>query len=195
MSSSTNDNTATKDPAAKNTAPAFLLPFIVFIAAVMFFAVPLLTGKDPSALPSAMIGKPAPAFNLPGLNDGIVRFEHDMLKGQVSLVNVFASWCTPCKVEHPVLSDFAASHDTPLYGISYKDRADKAGKWLAHEGNPYNAVAHDEAGLSMIDWGVYGVPETYLIDAHGIIRYRHAGPLSQADIETEILPRIRELQQ
>lgn len=183
----------TTDTAARRIKPVFLLPFVIFFAAVVFFALPLLQGKDPSNLPSAMLDKPAPDFVLPGLSPDIPRLRHDMLKGRVTLVNVFASWCVPCRAEHPNLTAFAANNDIPLYGIAYKDRADAAKKWLARHGNPYDAIAHDEPGLSMIDWGVYGVPETYVIDAEGMIRHRHAGPLGKDDIEQTILPLIAEL--
>lgn len=183
-----------EDHTNKKASPVFLLPFVIFIAAVLFFAVPLLTGKDPSKLPSAMLDKPVPEVTLPALAADIPKLEHGMLNGRVSVVNVFASWCLPCKAEHKILTAFAEKHDTPLYGIAYKDTAEKAKKFLARHGNPYDAVAHDEPGLQMIDWGVYGVPETYVIDADGIIRYRHAGPLSMTDVQNTLLPLIAELQ-
>ena len=165
---------------------AFLLPVILFAGLVAVFALGL--KQDPHLLPSAMIDRPAPQFDLPGLaGKGLSRTD---LAGHVDLVNFFASWCVPCREEHLQLMALAARPGIRLYGIVYKDTPEKAQKFLAEFGNPYRRIGVDRLGATAIDFGVYGVPETYLVDAGGHIRYRHVGPLAEADITGKILPML-----
>ncbi len=165
----------------------YLLPVVVFALLAVGFYVGL--GRDPEALPSPLIDEPAPQFDLPPLPGRDKGLSTADLKGGVSLVNVFASWCVPCRAEHKVLSAFAALKRVPVYGIDYKDKSKAATDWLAELGNPYTLIGADD-GQVAIDFGVYGVPETFLIDGVGRIRYKHVGPLTQADIDKTILPLI-----
>jgi cytochrome c biogenesis protein CcmG/thiol:disulfide interchange protein DsbE len=169
----------------------FLIPVLVFIGVGIGLALGLT--RDPSVLPSALIDKPVPDFELPPIEglDGPGLSTED-LEGEVSLVNVFASWCVPCRVEHPLLERLAEQGVT-IYGINYKDPADKAAAWLGEMGNPYAKIGADRSGRVAIDWGVYGVPETFVIDRHGRIRHRHVGPLQARDLDGMILPMLAEL--
>ena len=148
---------------------------------------------NPREVPSPLIGKPAPAFSLPELHaaDRVISPEH--LKGRVWLLNVWASWCASCRVEHPHLMGLARSGAIPLYGLDYKDGRQAGIDWLGRHGNPYIVSAFDVDGRAGIDWGVYGVPETFLVDGNGVIRYKHIGPLTPALIEGTILPLARTL--
>ena len=146
-------------------------------------------------LPSALLDKPLPEFSLPpvqGRSEGLSTAD---LQGHVSLVNVFASWCVPCREEHPLFMELSRTGEIPIYGINYKDAPDQAEAWLAELGDPYDRIGADLDGRVGIDWGVYGVPETYVIAADGTIAYRHAGPITQSDIEGTIMPLVRDLQQ
>jgi cytochrome c biogenesis protein CcmG, thiol:disulfide interchange protein DsbE len=166
----------------------YLIPVAVFVALGIGLAVGLT--RDPGTLPSALIDHPVPTFDLPALEGG-EDFSSADLKGQVSLVNVFASWCVPCRVEHPMLMKLAES-GVPIYGINYKDPADKAQAWLGELGNPFTKIGADRSGRVGIDWGVYGVPETFVIDAQGRIRHKHVGPIQARDLES-LLPILAEL--
>jgi cytochrome c biogenesis protein CcmG/thiol:disulfide interchange protein DsbE len=169
----------------------YLIPALVFVVVGIGLAVGLT--RDPSTLPSALIDKPVPTFRLPTIaereGDGL---SSDDLQGHVSLVNVFASWCAPCRVEHPLLLRLAEEGVT-IYGLNYKDPADKAAAWLAELGDPYTRIGADEDGRVGIEWGVYGVPETFVIDANGRIRHKHVGPIQARDVEETLLPLIEEL--
>jgi cytochrome c biogenesis protein CcmG, thiol:disulfide interchange protein DsbE len=169
----------------------FLLPVLIFIGVGIGLAVGLT--RDPSTLPSPLIDKPVPTFELPPLagRDG-PGFSSADLEGRVSLVNVFASWCVPCRVEHPLLMALAED-GVAIYGIDYKDPAEKAAGWLAELGDPYQAIGADQDGRVAIDWGVYGVPETFVVDREGRIRHRHVGPLQPRDIEETIRPLLEDL--
>ena len=167
----------------------YVVPVLVFAAIGVGLAVGLT--RDPGTLPSALLEKPVPEFELPGLDGGEGLSSGD-LKGQVSLVNVFASWCVPCRVEHPVLMQLAES-GVPIYGINYKDPADQAQAWLAELGDPFEKIGADRSGRVGIEWGVYGVPETFVVDAEGRIRHRHVGPLQARDLEGSLLPILSEL--
>tara|TARA_Y100001934_G_C11938253_1_gene579013 strand:+ start:126 stop:656 length:531 start_codon:yes stop_codon:yes gene_type:complete len=169
----------------------FILPLLLFGAIAAYFAVGLT--KDPRLIPSALIDKPAPDFDLPSLHYGKEGFAKANLGGEVKLVNVFASWCVPCKVEHPVFMRFAETNDTPLYGINYKDKKTDAVAWLDQLGDPYERIGQDLSGRVGIEWGVYGVPETYVVDREGRIRYRHVGPVLPDAMKDKILPLIEEL--
>ena len=170
----------------------FLVPLGVFLALAVALAAGL--SRDPRALPSPLVGKPVPSFELPLLGADGPSLRSSELRGKVWLLNVWASWCTPCQVEHPLLVDFAARSQVPVYGLNYKDRPDAARAWLARLGNPYAATMADPEGRTGIDLGVYGVPETFVIDRGGVIRYRHAGPLTPEFLEHTLAPLLRELQ-
>ena len=170
----------------------FLLPFGLFIVVVGFLAVGLTL--NPRELPSPLVGKAAPEFSLPQLHDPGKVISSNDLKGKVWLLNFWASWCGGCKEEHPVLIQLAQSGAVPIYGMDYKDQRNEALAWLREWGNPYPVVAVDEAGRVGINFGVYGVPETYVIDKQGIIRYKQIGPLREDILQGKILPLVRELQ-
>jgi len=170
----------------------FLLPFGVFLA----IGLALMAGlrRDPHELPSALVGKPAPAFELPVLEaDGRTVRASDM-RGKVWMLNVWASWCGPCQLEHPLLVDFARHTQVPVVGLNYKDKPEAARAWLQRLGNPYSATLADPEGRTGIDFGVYGVPETFVIDREGIVRYRQAGPLTAQALEQRLLPLLRQLE-
>jgi cytochrome c biogenesis protein CcmG/thiol:disulfide interchange protein DsbE len=169
----------------------FLLPLAIFAVLVGFLAVGLTL--NPREVPSPLVGKPAPVFTLPQLHDQDKTFSPADMVGQVWLLNVWASWCGGCKEEHPVLMRMAKSGEVPIYGMDYKDRRDEALTWLRRHGNPYLLTAVDEAGRIGIDYGVYGVPETYLIDKQGVIRFKQIGPLDDELVAKTILPLVQEL--
>ena len=161
----------------------YLLPAALFALLAVGFYGGLET--DTTVLPSPLIDQPAPEFALPPLAGGGAGFSSADLNGKVSLVNVFASWCVPCRAEHPVLNALAQSKRVPIYGINYKDKPEAARAWIAELGNPYKRIGADN-GRVAIDWGVYGVPETFVVDREGRIRYKHVGPLTQADLDRKI---------
>ena len=148
---------------------------------------------DPREVPSPLIGKPAPAFDLPLLHQPDKTFSQKDMLGKVWVLNVWASWCPPCLVEHPVVSELAASGVAPVVGLNYKDAREDALPWLKRNGDPFKVTVYDAAGRIAIDYGVYGVPETYVIDRKGIIRYKHIGPLTQQVAEKKLRPLIQEL--
>ena len=173
----------------------YLLPMFLFVALAAALAVQLLTG-DPGKVPSALIDKPVPEFALPpvqGFEEAGGFATADLGKGEIALVNIFASWCGPCRIEHPLLMALAEAGTVPLYGINYKDTPDDAERWLGRFGNPYTLMGADLDGRTGIDWGVYGVPETFVIDGAGRIRHRHVGVLTPQDIDDTILPLIEDL--
>lgn len=167
-----------------------LLPFLVFAGLVVFLWRGL--SLDPKNLPSVQLGQPVPVFNLPVLNEDTKQFGSDILRGQVSLLNVWASWCEACVQEQYFLTTLA-KQGMPIFGINYKDDSGQATHWLKEWGNPYKMIGADKDGKVAIDLGVYGAPETFLIDKNGIIRYRHAGILDEQSWIAEFAPRIREL--
>jgi cytochrome c biogenesis protein CcmG/thiol:disulfide interchange protein DsbE len=169
----------------------FGLPALVLIALIALFARGLFL--DPTTVPSPLIGKPAPAFSLPSL-DGKQTITQMELQGKVSLVNVWGSWCVACRDEHPVLMQFSAQHVLPIYGLDYQDDHQAALDVLAKQGDPYTSVAYDANGDVAINWGVYGAPETFLLDKHGIIRHKYIGPLTLDLIRDDLLPRIQILE-
>ena len=166
----------------------FLLPAALFAVLVVAFAMGL--GRDPSLLPSALINRPAPKFDLPGLYDPPKGLARRDLGGGVTLVNFFASWCAPCREEQPALTTLARQPGVTLDGIAYKDNPADARRFLDDLGNPYRFIGVDRDGTTAINFGVYGVPETYVVDRTGHIRYRQVGPLSEADVRAKILPLI-----
>jgi cytochrome c biogenesis protein CcmG/thiol:disulfide interchange protein DsbE len=169
----------------------FILPLLLFLVLAGYFALALRPDRDPHELPSALIDKEAPAFQLAGLNgDGIAR---DALKGRPVLINFFASWCVPCREEHPLLMRLAEQEHVPLYGIDYKDRPEAARSLLQEFGDPYQAIGMDQEGRVGLDFGVYGVPETYVLDSSGHIRKRFVGPLTAERVNKELLPLLKAL--
>lgn len=171
----------------------YLLPVLLFGAIAAWFAVPLMKRTDPTLVPSVMIDRPVPAFDLPALPGQAQGLASTDLKGGVHVVNFFASWCVPCRSEHAELMKATKLQGIDLVGIAYKDQPQDVAGWLASYGDPYRRIGVDADGRTAIDWGVYGVPETYVVDAAGRIRYRHVGPLSAADVEQTLLPLIRSL--
>jgi cytochrome c biogenesis protein CcmG, thiol:disulfide interchange protein DsbE len=170
----------------------FILPLLLFLVLAGYFALALRPGRNPQDLPSALIDKEAPAFQLPGLNgNGIAR---DALKGQPVLINFFASWCLPCREEHPILMRLSEQEHVPLYGIDYKDKPEAARSLLQEFGDPYRAIGVDRDGSVGLDFGVYGVPETYVLDSSGHIRKRFVGPLTAEEVNNELLPLLKALQ-
>jgi cytochrome c biogenesis protein CcmG, thiol:disulfide interchange protein DsbE len=162
-----------------------------FIALVVVLAVGL--RLNPREVPSPLIGKPAPAFELPLLNEPDKRFSQKDMLGKVWIMNVWASWCPPCLVEHPVVTRIAKSGLAPVVGLNYKDTRDEALPWLKRNGDPYQLIVFDANGRIGIDYGVYGVPETYVIDRKGIIRYKHIGPLTADVVQKKVEPLVKEL--
>tara|TARA_R110002110_G_scaffold415612_2_gene651707 strand:+ start:168168 stop:168716 length:549 start_codon:yes stop_codon:yes gene_type:complete len=174
-----------------------ILPAAIFAALLGVMGVLLTDGdrnNDPSRLPSPLVGKPASAFSLPAVADNIPGgFSTDDLKGHVTVLNVFASWCIPCLAEHPLITQLAAD-GVRVYGINYRDKSADAVTWLRRHGNPYRAIGFDADARASLEWGVTGVPETFIIDANGIIAYKHAGPITPDILERKILPKLHEVE-
>ena len=170
----------------------YLLPLIGFLVLVGFLAVGL--KLDPREVPSPLIDKPAPAFSAALLSQPEKRVTRDELIGKAWVLNVWASWCAPCRDEHPLWVAYARRSPVAIYGLNYKDKAPAASAWLQQLGNPYAESLVDPDGRIGIDYGVYGVPETYLIDAEGVIRYKQIGPLTMAIVEQKVLPLAKALQ-
>jgi cytochrome c biogenesis protein CcmG/thiol:disulfide interchange protein DsbE len=170
----------------------YLLPLLIFLVIVGYFTVSLRPGHDIHELPSAMVEQPAPSFDIAGLGNSRP-LVLDTLKGQPFVLNFFASWCVPCRIEHPLLMRLAEQDHLPLYGIAYKDKSDDAARLLATFGDPYRQVGVDEDGRVGLNFGVYGVPETYVIDSVGRIRRRFVGPLNAATVDKELLPLLKQL--
>jgi cytochrome c biogenesis protein CcmG/thiol:disulfide interchange protein DsbE len=169
----------------------FLWPLAIFLLLVGFLAAGL--KLNPREVPSPLVGKPAPAFELPLLQQPEKRFSPGDMRGKVWLLNVWASWCETCREEHPLLLNLAKQNLMPILGLNYKDKGDEAKRWLAQFGDPYQFSVVDANGRIGIDYGVYGVPETYLIDAEGVIRFKQIGALTPAVLEQKILPLARTL--
>ncbi|WEK04226.1 MAG: DsbE family thiol:disulfide interchange protein [Candidatus Devosia phytovorans] len=167
----------------------FALPLILLVALVGVFAMSM--NRDPNLVRSVLIDKPAPAFNMAEVPElGVPGFDTAALEGDVTVVNVFASWCIPCRDEHPLLVALKDVSGVRLFGINQADAPENARAFLAELGNPYDAVGMDRDRRVSIDWGVYGVPETFVVDAEGTITFKHVGPLDAEAIETELLPAI-----
>ena len=165
------------------------LPLVVLVGLVAVFALNI--DRDPSLVRSVLIDKPAPQFNLAAVaGTGRDGFDTASLTGEVTVVNVFASWCIPCRDEHPLLTRLKAEAGVRLYGINQRDQADNAAKFLGELGNPYDRIGADTDNRVSIDWGVYGVPETFVVNAKGIITYKHVGPISPESLEKDVLPAI-----
>jgi cytochrome c biogenesis protein CcmG/thiol:disulfide interchange protein DsbE len=171
----------------------YLLPLL--IVALLFALLAVGLTLDPRNVPSPLIGKPAPAFTLPRLSDPQQTVSAADWRGEACLVNVWASWCASCRDEHPLLLELARQGEVPIYGLNYKDQWDEALAWLARFGNPYRDSAFDAQGRAGLDWGVYGVPETFVLDKQGRIRHKHIGAITRQDLEQTLLPLVRQLQQ
>ena len=169
----------------------FLIPLLLFVILIGFLAVGL--NRDPHEVPSPLIGKAAPAFELPQLGDPKKTFSPESLKGQAWVLNVWASWCVACREEHPVLVELGKLQVAPIIGLDYKDKREDALAMLSRQGNPYTLSAFDANGRVGIDYGVYGVPETYVIDRTGIIRFKHIGPVTIDILNQKIIPLLSEL--
>jgi cytochrome c biogenesis protein CcmG/thiol:disulfide interchange protein DsbE len=169
----------------------YLLPMVLFLVLALYFAASLRPGYDPHVLPSAMLDKPAPAFSLAGLSNR--ELSRRALEGKPAVINFFASWCVPCRIEHPVLMRLAHDDHVPIYGIAYKDKPEDAGRLLAQFGDPYEVTGMDLDGQVGLDFGVYGVPETYVLDKTGTIRMRFVGPLTEEIVESQLLPLLKTL--
>lgn len=170
----------------------FLIPLVIFLVLVAFFAIGL--KLDPREVPSPLIDKPAPVFNLPVLNQTGKSFSPKDMLGRVWLLNVWASWCAACREEHPLLMQMSQQIPVPLIGMDYKDTDNDALSVLQQAGNPYQVVVTDTNGHVGIDYGVYGVPETYLIDKQGVIRYKQIGPMTEEALKAKIIPLVKGLQ-
>lgn len=179
------------------TAPMRRRNIVVFlplaVAAVLAMVLAWGLTRDPGNLPSTLIGKAVPDFALPPVKGRTLGLSSTDLKGEVSLVNVFASWCVACREEHPLFMKLAAQGTVPLHGLNYKDQPDDAAKWLDSLGDPYTRTGADISGRVAIDWGVYGVPETFVIGADGRVAYKHIGPVSEEALTGTILPLVEEL--
>src|SRR5664279_3755741 len=170
----------------------FVLPLAVFLLLIGFLYIGLY--RDPREVPSPLVNKPAPAFSLAQLDDPAKKLGPADMKGQVWLLNVWASWCVSCREEHPLLVQLAQANIVPVIGLNYKDTTALGKKWLADNGNPYKLSVVDADGRVGIDLGVYGVPETYVSDKGGVIRYKQIGPITAEALQQKILPLVRELQ-
>ncbi len=179
--------------AEKNGRLVFLVPVLLFVGLAILLGVGLT--MNPRDIPSPLIGKPVPEFSLPPVQGRTLGLSSADLKGGVSLVNVWASWCTVCRYEHPLFMQLKAAGVVPIHGINYKDRPQDAAAWLAELGDPYTRTGADINGRVSIDWGVYGVPETFLVDQNGRIVYKKIGQLTQKDLDKDVLPMIGRLRQ
>ena len=175
----------------------YLAPLSLFLVMAVYFAIGLT--KDPKILPSALIDKLVPEFSLPPIDNGTPQgygkgfSSEDLKKGGISVVNVFASWCLPCRVEHPFITKLAKMNVAKVYGLNFKDAPKYALKWLKELGDPYDAIGVDPKGRVAIDWGVYGIPETFIVDGAGKIRFKYVGPMNADILENKILPVIEKL--
>jgi cytochrome c biogenesis protein CcmG/thiol:disulfide interchange protein DsbE len=168
----------------------FLLPFAAFVALVVLFAFGLNPSRDIHALPSPLIGKAAPPFALTDVLDPSRAVSNAALKGQVYVLNVWATWCVACREEHETLLAISQQRVVPIIGLDWKDQRERAKQWLEQLGNPYQAVGFDNDGRTAIEWGVYGAPETYLVDGQGLVIYKFISPMTQQVWDREFLPRI-----
>jgi cytochrome c biogenesis protein CcmG, thiol:disulfide interchange protein DsbE len=167
----------------------YLIPLGLFLVLTIFLAIGLT--RDPHTLPSALLNKPAPTFRLPQLEDSSKTFSAEDMRGKVWLMNVWASWCAACRDEHPYLPDYAKI--VPIIGLNYKDNPEDARRWLGELGDPYTLSAVDLDGRVAIDYGVYGAPETYVIDKSGVVRFKHVGPVTPDVWAEKFLPLVQEL--
>ena len=168
----------------------YLLPVAVLIGLLLLFSIGL--GRDPSKIPSTLIDRPLPQFSLPGVHESTAGFSSESFRGEPRLINVFASWCTACRIEHPLLMQLRAQ-GVPVYGLDWKDKPADGARWLRDFGDPYVAAANDESGRTGIDLGVTGVPETYVVDKAGQVRYKHIGPITPEVWRDTLQPLMQKL--
>ncbi|QPC42329.1 DsbE family thiol:disulfide interchange protein [Kaustia mangrovi] len=194
------DTRDTSDAPRRRRPWLTLLPVGIFVALAVVFLLRL-EGGDPSKVPSPLIGKPVPDFALPGLSglksEGIPVpgfSAADLKTGKVTLVNIWASWCVPCRDEHPILMQLASRQDIRVFGINYKDKPENARRFIGLHGNPFEAVGVDEDGRASVDWGVYGVPETFVVNGKGVITFKWIGPMSPEIAKDKIIPAIEAAQ-
>lgn len=187
------DMTLTATDETRQRRRRYLVPVAIFgaLTALLVWALT----HNQREIPSALIGKPVPQFSLPPVQGRTLGLSNADLVGEVSLVNVFASWCVACRDEHPLFMQLKAGGDVPIHGLNYKDQSDNAARWLNTLGDPYTRTGADRDGRVAIDWGVYGVPETFVITKDGRIAHKHIGPITPKDLEQTILPLVRRLQQ
>jgi cytochrome c biogenesis protein CcmG, thiol:disulfide interchange protein DsbE len=179
------------EKAPRRSRLLILLPLVVFLGLGAIFLLQLFSGRDVSEIPSALIGQPAPPTKLAPLDGAqLPGIDSALFKGKVTVLNVWASWCAPCREEHPWLLALSQDSRFELAGMNYKDKSDNAKAFLAQMGNPYAAIGVDAAGRAGIDWGVYGVPETFIIGKDGKIAFKHVGPLSEGSVEDQLMPEI-----
>lgn len=173
-----------------------LLPLFAFALLALLLGLGVLrnSGKDTSAIPSPLVGKPAPAFSLPVLGEPGRLVSNDDLRGEPYLLNVWGSWCPACRDEHPVITELAQSGRIKVVGYDYKDEPEDAQRWLQQFGNPYSLVITDQDGRAALDWGIYGAPETFLVDAQGVIRWKFVGPITPEVVQQQLLPALETLE-
>jgi cytochrome c biogenesis protein CcmG/thiol:disulfide interchange protein DsbE len=187
-------NTVATAPAAASAPRSRWLhawPLAVFAVLVLFLGIGLTL--NPRLVPSPLVGKPVAEFRLPPVQGRTLGLAAEDLRGEVAVVNVFASWCTACRDEHPLWMELARRRTLPIHGLNYKDRPDDAAGWLRELGDPYTRTGADRDGRVGIDWGVYGVPETYVIDKHGVIRDKIIGAITRKTVDERLLPLVRRL--
>ncbi len=170
----------------------FLIPLLLFIVMAVFLALGL--KLNPRDIPSPLIDKTAPVFSQPQLYNPDQKLSLEDMEGKVWMMNVWASWCVSCRSEHPLLNYMSQQTSAPIIGLNYKDEADAAKQWLEQLGNPYQISITDIEGRTGIDWGVYGVPETFVMDKHNIVRYKHTGPVTEQDVREKFLPLLKQLE-
>jgi cytochrome c biogenesis protein CcmG/thiol:disulfide interchange protein DsbE len=186
ISSIMSNETAVETRDSRKKRFVYLIPIVLFVVMSIFLGIGLTL--DPREVPSPLVGKPTPEFNLPPVKGRDLGLATSDLKHEVSLVNVFASWCVACRQEHPLLMRLSQSGSVNIHGLNYKDEPDDAAQWLDALGDPYTRTGSDLEGQVGIDWGVYGVPETFVVDHKGHIVYKHIGPIAQEDLDNKILP-------
>lgn len=180
------------EPSRRRPRWAYLGPLALFLAVGVLLAIGLT--RDPREVPSPLVGKPVPEFRLPAVLGRSLGLEAGDLRGEVSVVNVFASWCTACRDEHPLWMELARQRVVPIHGLNYKDAPQNASRWLDELGDPYTRTGADISGRVGIDWGVYGVPETFIVDKRGVIREKIIGAITPRTVEKRLLPLVRKLQ-
>jgi cytochrome c biogenesis protein CcmG/thiol:disulfide interchange protein DsbE len=197
MEQSMNQQSTTVAPVATTTLGsrrhlAYLLPLAIFAVIGVFLGIGLTL--NPRLVPSPLIGKPVPQFRLPPVQGRTLGLAAEDLRGEVSVVNVFASWCVACRDEHPLWMELGRQRVLPIHGLNYKDRPEDAARWLSELGDPYTRTGADRDGRVGIDWGVYGVPETFVVDKHGVIRDKIIGAITRKSVDERLLPLVRKLQ-
>lgn len=193
MSENSTPEPSLEGPPLKRSHLFFFLPAVLFLVVAIVVAWFMMSGRDPQAIPSALLDRPAPAFKLPPLTGFDTGFSRADLVGQVTVVNVFASWCTPCLAEHPHIMQLSKTPGVRVFGLNYKNKDEQALAWLKRHGNPYARVGADRDGRVAIEWGVYGVPETFIVDRTGVICFKKVGPVTPQVLSDQILPLVKAL--